>query len=121
VVNQRLETAQQWLENYADEEEKLVLYLDQIPPQVEQLTPEQLKYLGIVAERLASLESWDGETLQTTLFAITKEIDLKQPIAFQAVYLTFLGKERGPKAGALLSYLDRNFVCDRLRAVTEKS
>ena len=121
IINQRLETAQQWLENYADEEEKLVLYLDQIPPQVEQLTPDQLKYLAIVAERLASLEPWDGDTLQTTLFAITKEIDLKQPIAFQAVYLSFLGKERGPKAGALLSYLDRDFVCDRLRAITQHS
>ncbi|MFM7715811.1 MAG: hypothetical protein ACKO7A_24840 [Microcystis sp.] len=31
--------------------------------------------------------------------------------------LSFLGKERGPKAGALLSYLERDFVIDRIRNV----
>jgi lysyl-tRNA synthetase, class I len=30
-----------------------------------------------------------------------------------------LGKERGPKAGALLSYLDRSFVISRLQAVVQ--
>ena len=119
IIDQRLRTAQQWLTNYADEEEKLVLYLDQIPPQVEQLTPEQLNYLATLGDRLGSLSPWDADTLQTTLFAIAKELDLKQPIAFQAVYLTFLGKERGPKAGALLSYLDQDFVCDRIQQVSQ--
>jgi lysyl-tRNA synthetase class 1 len=121
VIDQRLQTAQQWLDTYADEEEKLVLYLDEIPPQVECLTPEQLEYLAIVSERLRALDGWDAETLQTTLFAITKEINLKQPIAFQAIYLAFLGKDRGPKAGSLFSYLDREFVCDRLRSVCQNA
>ena len=57
--------------------------------------------------------------LQTTLFATSKELQIQQTIAFKAVYLSFLGKERGPKAGALLSYLDRSFVIARLRHVIQ--
>jgi lysyl-tRNA synthetase class 1 len=86
---------------------------------VEQLTPEQLNYLATLSDRLGTLSPWDADTLQTTLFATAKDLDLKQPIAFQAVYLSFLGKERGPKAGALLSYLDQGFVCDRIQQVSQ--
>ena len=117
VIQQRIASAQLWLETYADEEEKLVLYLEEIPPQSDRLTPEQCHYLTVVSDRLESLSTWDADTLQTTLFAVTKELEIKQPIAFQAIYLSFLGKERGPKAGSLLSYLDKAFVLDRLKAV----
>ena len=51
------------------------------------------------------------------LFATAKELEMQQPLAFKAVYLSFLGKERGPKAGALLSYLERDFVIDRIKNV----
>jgi lysyl-tRNA synthetase class 1 len=38
-------------------------------------------------------------------------------VAFPAVYYTFLGKEKGPKAGYLFSYLDKDFVLNRLSEV----
>jgi lysyl-tRNA synthetase, class I len=117
IANQRVAVAQKWLADYADEEEKLVLYLDQMPEKVKDLTPEQLTYLQKLALNLGDVSDWGGDTLQSTLFSTAKELDMQQPVAFQSVYLSFLGKERGPKAGALLSYLDRSFVIDRLQHV----
>ncbi len=119
VVNQRIAVAQKWLRDYADEEEKLVLYLDRVPEKAGDLTQEQVAYLEKLGENLDNVAAWESEVLQTTLFATSKELLLQQAIAFQAVYLSFLGKERGPKAGALLSYLDKSFVIARLRDVVQ--
>ncbi len=115
VLHQRIESAQKWLDDYADEEEKLVLYFDEIPAQVQELTDEQVTYLGELAKNLEVAESWDGETLQTIIFSTSKGLDMKPNNAFPAVYLAFMGKSRGPKAGNLLSYLDKSFVLERIR------
>ncbi|NES94049.1 MAG: lysine--tRNA ligase, partial [Desertifilum sp. SIO1I2] len=56
-----------------------------------------------------------GEALQTEIFSTAKALPIAPNLAFPAVYYAFLGKERGPKAGALLSYLDRSFVIARIR------
>ncbi|RFP63119.1 MAG: lysine--tRNA ligase [Limnothrix sp. CACIAM 69d] len=119
IARERISAAQKWLNDYADEEEKLVLYLDTIPERANQLSPEQTNYVEALLKALATVDSWDGETLQTALFATTRELDLKMPVAFSAIYLAFLNKERGPKAGPLLSYLDRQLVLDRLQAVLD--
>jgi lysyl-tRNA synthetase, class I len=119
VASQRISVAQKWLEDYADEEEKLVLYLDRVPEKVKDLTQEQIVYLRQLTRSLAAVQGWDAEELQTTLFATAKELEMNQPVAFKSVYLSFLGKERGPKAGALLSYLERDFVIARLRDVVQ--
>lgn len=108
-----------WLQDYADEEEKLVIYLEEVPDKAQDLSPEQVSYLDKLAENLEKVENWDGEELQTALFSTSKELKIKPAGAFQAIYLSFVGKERGPKAGALLSYLDKPFVLTRLRNVIE--
>jgi lysyl-tRNA synthetase, class I len=115
TAESRIAVAQKWLADYADEEEKLVLYLDTIPEQIQNLSSEQIGYLQQLKDNLNKLTNWEAEELQTTLFATAKEVDMAQPIAFKAIYFCFLGKERGPKAGALLSYLDRDFVLHRLQ------
>jgi lysyl-tRNA synthetase, class I len=117
IANQRIEVAQKWLADYADDEDKLILYLDRLPEQIQDLTQEQVNYLQQVAHNLANIPEWEAEVLQTALFATAKEVEMAQPVAFKAVYLSFLGKERGPKAGALLSYLDRSFAIERLEDV----
>jgi lysyl-tRNA synthetase class 1 len=119
ILEQRIAVAQKWLQDYADEEEKLVLYLDQVPEQARSLSPEQIAYLTHLIDHLENAPSWDGETLQTILFTASKACEIQQPVAFKAVYLSFLGKEHGPRAGALLSYLDKDFVIGRLKAITE--
>lgn len=118
ITNQRITSAQMWLQNYADEEEKLVLYLDKIPDKVAELTPEQIAYLAQLATILETTE-WDGEVIQNILFSTAKSLNLQLKDAFKAVYFAFLGKERGPKAGSLLSYLDKSFAIARLSDITK--
>ena len=117
-INQRIAVAKKWLADYADEEEKLVIYFDNIPETASQLTAEQKTYLAKLKEHLATLDKWEGEELQTALFTVTKELSIKPNIAFPAVYYSFLGKEKGPKAGYLFSYLDKDFVLKRLTEVS---
>ena len=68
-----------------------------------------------LATNLTGDIDWDGEKLQTLLFSTSKQVAISQKDAFAAVYYTFLNKERGPKAGSLLSYLDRSFVIQRIK------
>ena len=117
MINQRIAVGQKWLADYADEEEKLVIYFDEIPEVAQDLTEEQINYLQQLIGMLESLDTWEGEELQTTLFSAAKALGVKPTVAFPVVYLSFLGKEKGPKAGYLFSYLDRDFVLTRLREV----
>jgi lysyl-tRNA synthetase class 1 len=117
IVNQRIAAAQQWLQDYADEEEKLVLYLEQVPERSNDLTEEQVNYLHKLAENLQNLSNWEAEELQSLIFSTTKELQVQQATAFKALYLSFLNKERGPKAGGLFSYLEKSFVISRLQDV----
>ncbi|MBO3462426.1 lysine--tRNA ligase [Aetokthonos hydrillicola Thurmond2011] len=119
IINQRIASAKKWLQDYADEEEKLVIYLDQTPAKAKELTEQQVLYLEKLAQNLDKVTNWNSEELQTTLFSTSKELEIPQANAFKAVYLSFVGKERGPKAGALLSYLDKTFVLSRLQNVIE--
>ena len=119
IAHQRIAVARKWLEDYADEEEKLVLYLDKVPEKVKDLTQEQIVYLEQLTNNLANVKAWEAEGLQTMLFSTAKDLEIQQPVAFKAVYLSFLGKERGPKAGALLSYLERDVVISQLQAVVQ--
>jgi hypothetical protein len=59
----------------------------------------------------------EAEELQTIIFSTTKELGVQQPMAFKALYLSFLNKEKGPKAGGLLSYLEKSFVISRLQDI----
>ncbi len=117
-INERIDVAKKWLESYADEEEKLVIYFDQIPEKVSLLTDEQKQYLRRLREYLETVNRWEGEELQTALFTVTKEMGISPNVAFPAVYYAFLGKDKGPKAGYLFSYLDKNFVFKRLEEVS---
>ena len=40
--------------------------------------------------------------------------------AFEAIYLAFLGRPNGPRAGWLLASLDRAFVLERLREAARR-
>ncbi len=114
-LDRRIRVAQKWLEDYADPDEKLILYFDAVPDRVRELTAEQTTYLERLADALEGVENWEGETLQTAIFSTAKALPIAPKLAFPAVYAAFLGKERGPKAGNLLSYLEKSFAIDRLR------
>src|SRR6185503_16849974 len=57
----------------------------------------------------------DGEAWQASIFESATAAGLKPGRAFRAVYLAFLGRPNGPRAGLLLAKLEQDFVEGRLR------
>ena len=55
-----------------------------------------------------------GEQWQAAIFAVAAEHGLDAKAAFNALYLAFLGRPNGPRAGWLLASLERDFVIGRL-------
>ena len=55
-----------------------------------------------------------GEQWQAAIFAVAAGHGLDAKAAFNALYLAFLGRPNGPRAGWLLASLDRDFVIRRL-------
>ena len=114
IVAERRAAARAWLGSYAPERARLSVHREALPAAAEELEGAQRAYLGVLAGALGATP-WDGESVQATIFATAAERDLPAGRAFAALYLAFLGRSSGPRAGWLLAALDREFVIRRLR------
>jgi lysyl-tRNA synthetase class 1 len=107
----RIRAAKYWLENFAAEEEKTRLR-EALPARAQELTAAQRGFLHIFAGLLPKTP-WAGEALQSAVFSAARLTPIDQPGAFKALYRVLLDRDSGPKAGNLLSFLERDFVARR--------
>lgn len=107
--------AKVWVEKYAPESERFLVQKD-VPKEIEQLSEKQKEYLQKLAKEDFSL---DAEEIQTRIYEIAKEVGLSSKEAFAAIYISFLGKDHGPKAAWLLKSLDHKFVKERLSQASQ--
>jgi lysyl-tRNA synthetase, class I len=114
-LRRRIQAAKYWLERYATEEEKTRLQ-ETLPARADELSDTQKAFLHILADRLPAIE-WKDEIIQAEIFAAARLTPVDQPKAFQAIYRVLLDRESGPKAGNLLSFLERDFVINRCREI----
>lgn len=108
----RVRTARTWVEHYAEEEELLRLQPD-LPARAQELGAAQRAFLHLLAEELADAP-WEDDALQHRIFEAARAIPLEAGEAFRALYRVLLDRDSGPRAGSLLSFLDRDFVLRRL-------
>ena len=87
-----------------------------LPARAEELSVAQHGFLHILAEQLRAA-TWQDEALQIAVFNAARQTPIDQPSAFKAIYRVLLDRESGPKAGNLLSFLDREFVIHRFNEV----
>jgi lysyl-tRNA synthetase, class I len=121
IVDERRHAARAWLAAYAPEAARLSVQQDP-PSAIGELDETQRSYLGSLADRLEDAGSaWSGEAVQAAIFGLAKEQGLPAGRGFAAVYLAFLGRTNGPRAGWLLAALERPFVVDRLRQAASAS
>jgi lysyl-tRNA synthetase class 1 len=113
ILEERVRAARAWLEAYAPESARMEVQRDGLPAAAAALDPEQRTFLGALADATVPA---DGESWQSVIFATATELGLPASRAFRALYLAFLGRPNGPRAGWLLASLDREFVVGRLRA-----
>lgn len=111
----RIRAARYWLENYATEEEKTRLQ-ETLPARAAELSAAQRGFLHTFANILPATP-WTEDALQIGVFNAARLTPLSQPDAFKAIYRVLLDRDSGPKAGNLLSFLDREFVTKRCAEV----
>src|SRR5688500_17160434 len=114
ILEERRAAARAWLTAYAPERARLAVQRDAVPSAAVEADADQAAYLAALAPALESV-AWNGESVQAAIFATAQGSDLPAGRAFAAIYLAFLGRSSGPRAGWLLAALDRGFVLDRLR------
>lgn len=110
-LERRAAVARIWLERWAPDEKKFAVS-ETLPASARELSADQRELL----RRLLPLvgDSLAPEQLQEKIYELGKELGMKGGPTFAAIYLAFIGKASGPKAGWLLAALQRDFVRRRL-------
>jgi lysyl-tRNA synthetase class 1 len=114
IVEERIKYAKVWLENYAPDDYKFEM-TKVIPGDVKKLNPGQIEYLKEVVKLFEN--PIDADSLQTALYDLSKKQKIAPADAFAAIYLTFIGKTHGPRAGLLLYNFGKDKVLSRLKEV----
>lgn len=112
-LKQRVESAKYWLRVFASDQDRFEVQ-NSLPASAWSLRAAQLGFLHKLAKNLLDAE-WEPAKIQVCIFDTARVTPLNQVDAFSALYTVLLDRQSGPKAGNLLSFLDRGFVIDRLR------
>lgn len=113
ALEERAAYARFWLSTYAPEQYRFTL---------QETTPDfaptdlQKKAFASLATYLA--EARTGEELHAHLHELKGELSIAPKELFSGLYQAFLGRDSGPQAGWFLSVLPREFVVERLKAMT---
>jgi len=113
-IQKRIAYARIWLDRFAPAGAAFELR-QQYPPEASALSREQRAFLSAFADWYEARSNLNGEQLHKGVYEIATDMGLKAGSAFQALYLVFLGRTSGPRAGELLAALDRALVLRRLR------
>ena len=118
-IDERVAYAKRWLNTYAPE--KFIFKIqDELPDVAKNLSDVQKKALQTLLnylEQSSALPS--GEELHQKLHSLKDEVPITPAELFSGIYLAFLGKPYGPKAGWFLSVLPREFVLKRLKEASQ--
>lgn len=114
-LEERIKYAKIWLENYATDDYRFEL--KDIKLLDVKLTVEQKEYLKNI--KTIYNDGDTAESLQISLYELSKQLGLKTSDAFSAIYTSFIGKKHGPRAGMLLTNFGKQKVFDRIDEILE--
>jgi lysyl-tRNA synthetase class 1 len=113
AMKERAGYAVRWLHEFAPPEVKFSVERS-LPEAARALEAGQKAFLGRLAA--AYKPGMTGEQIHALIYDLAKEAGLeKTTAAFEAIYLAFLARTKGPRAGWFLAFLDPAFVAGRLR------
>jgi len=113
IFEERVDAAQKWLDGFAPDSARIAVRRDGVPEAAAELAPDQRRFLAQLANLAGTETPASGDAWQARIFDLAKLDDLQPRRAFEAIYLAFLGRPNGPRAGWLLASLDRDFVQHR--------
>jgi lysyl-tRNA synthetase class 1 len=116
ILAERETAARRWLETYAPESARLTVRRGGLPAEAAELDDAHRAFLAALAQVVdAPDRPLAGDAWQSRIFDTAKASGLPAGRAFAALYLAFLGRPSGPRAGWLLASLEPAFVGARLR------
>jgi len=115
-LHKRLRSARYWLEHFASEEDRLTLQ-PEVPASINRLRESQRAFLSLMGSRFPRDRITEDE-YQCFIFDMARLTPIDHKLAFQALYRALFDKDQGPKGGALLSYLDTDFLIRRFSEVS---
>lgn len=116
ILEERRAAVRGWLDAYAPVQARLQVRRDGLPPEATALGEDQRAWLGALAHAVAEAPPPSGDAWQALIFQVASAATLPAGRAFGALYMAFLGRTNGPRAGWLLASLEPGFVVARLRA-----
>lgn len=116
IFEERVKYAKIWLSEFAPDEYKFELTRE-ISDAAKNLSEIQKDYLKKAIEIYNDNET--AESLQISLYELTKEMGIPTKDAFAAIYLSLIGKTHGPRAGMLLCNIGREDVIKRFKEVSQ--
>ena len=116
ALAERADRARLWLDHYAPADSRFEVQTE-APAELKQLEEAQILFLRLLSELIIEQKPEDENRMQTLVFDAIKLTPLAPKQAFIALYTAFLAREQGPRAGSLLSFLERDFVLRRLGEV----
>ncbi|MBI2763377.1 MAG: lysine--tRNA ligase [Chloroflexi bacterium] len=122
ILEERRVAARAWLDAYAPDRARMSVR-ESVPDEVSTLDDAQRMFLATLADAVnlpaaggSPIGPAGGDAWQAAIFATAAGLGLPPGRAFAALYVAFLGRSNGPRAGWLLAGLQARFVLDRLRA-----
>jgi len=116
VVEERIKYARVWLSNYAPEEYRFDM-TEGVPEEAKKLSKLQREYLDNISKIFNKGD--DPESLQISLYELSKTLNIPTKEAFSAIYISLIGKTHGPRAGMLLTNNGREKVLKRFEEITK--
>lgn len=111
ALDQRVPYAKRWLESFAPEDVKFSVQ-EELPPEAKSLDEAQREFLGKLSTRL--VDGMEGEAVHQAIYQTVGDFpDAKPAELFPAIYLSLLGKPRGPRAGWFIALLGPLFCKQR--------
>jgi lysyl-tRNA synthetase class 1 len=115
VFEERVRSVRAWLRDFAPERARIEVQRDGLPAEATTLDDAQQAYLARLADAFERQRPTTGDEWQSVIFSVASKTDTDAKQAFAALYLAFLGRTNGPRAGWLLASLEPDFVLARLR------
>ncbi|MCT4592583.1 MAG: lysine--tRNA ligase [Candidatus Gracilibacteria bacterium] len=115
-ATRRIEYLQKWLKDFAPE--KYIFDIsDELKLDASLLSQTDKEVLSEILKYFEKMPEVTGHDLHGFFHSLKEKLEISPKEVFTPIYLAFLNKKEGPKAGFLLSVLDRDFVIKRLQEI----
>jgi lysyl-tRNA synthetase class 1 len=112
-ILRQAERVTHWLHRHAPDSVKFSVQ-EQLPPLVNEMEPAMRAAIAEYIRILENLPRWSAEELHNAVYEVAVRRRVVAKDIFGAIYVAFLGQQRGPRLGWFLEALGREMVLTRL-------